>query len=79
MDRPQGGTPGDGGEHKAACPSYPQQAYLSIIQDLKHRGTQGVILGCTEIPMLVRSEDCSIPVFDTTAIHAAAAVEWALA
>jgi aspartate racemase len=53
-------------------------AYQSIIQNLQARGAEGVILGCTEIPLLIRQEDCSLPVFDTTAIHAAAAVEWAL-
>jgi aspartate racemase len=55
-----------------------KDAYLSIIKDLQSRGAQGIILGCTEIPMLIRPEDCAIPVFDTTAIHAAAAVAWAL-
>jgi aspartate racemase len=55
-----------------------REAYKSVIQDLQARGAEGVILGCTEIPLLIRQEDCSIPVFDTTAIHAAAAVELAL-
>ena len=41
-------------------------------------GTKGVILGCTEIPLLVKEKDSPIPVFDTTALHAAAAVEFAL-
>ena len=43
------------------------------------RGAEGVILGCTEIPMLVRTKDSPVPVFDTTALHAAAAVDFALA
>jgi aspartate racemase len=55
-----------------------REAYKSIIQNLQTRGAEGVILGCTEIPLLIRQGDCSLPVFDTTAIHAAAAVEWAL-
>jgi aspartate racemase len=38
-----------------------------------------VIMGCTEIPLLVKQEDVSIPIFDTTTIHAQAAVDWALA
>jgi aspartate racemase len=56
-----------------------RRAYIAVIEDLKRRGAEGVILGCTEIPMLVRPEDSPIPVFDTTALHAAAAVDFALA
>jgi aspartate racemase len=52
--------------------------YLKVIADLAARGAQGVILGCTEIPLLVKQSDVAIPVFDTTAIHAQAAVDWAL-
>jgi aspartate racemase len=55
-----------------------REDYKSIIQNLQARGAEGVILGCTEIPLLIRQGDCSLPVFDTTAIHAAAAVQWAL-
>lgn len=55
-----------------------RQVYLDVITELVARGVQGVILGCTEIPLLVRQSDVAIPVFDTTAIHAQAAVEWAL-
>jgi len=55
-----------------------RQAYLEIIAQLQSRGAQGVILGCTEIPLLIKSEDAPIPVFDTTTIHAQAAVDWAL-
>jgi len=54
-------------------------AYAKIIEGLGARGAQGVILGCTEIPLLVRPEDSPLPLFDTTAIHARQAVEWALA
>lgn len=54
-----------------------KDAYLSIIRGLHARGADGVILGCTEIPLLIRPGDCSVPLFDTTALHAAAAVEWA--
>ncbi|HSA97439.1 MAG TPA: aspartate/glutamate racemase family protein [Acidobacteriota bacterium] len=53
-------------------------AYVEIINDLVRRGAEGVILGCTEIPMLVKPQDSPVPVFDTTAIHAAAAVDFAL-
>jgi aspartate racemase len=56
-----------------------KQKYLEIIENLRERGAEGVIFGCTEIPMLVKAEDSPIPSFDTTLIHARAAVEYALA
>ena len=52
--------------------------YLNIIQKLQKAGAEGVILGCTEIGLLVQDGDCEIPFFDTTRIHAESAVEWAL-
>lgn len=52
--------------------------YVSIIDRLQNEGAQGVILGCTEIPLLISDKDVKIPVFDTTTIHAEKAVEWAL-
>jgi aspartate racemase len=52
--------------------------YIKVIEDLVRRGAQGVILGCTEIPLLVKAKDSPVPVFDTTALHAAAAVDFAL-
>src|SRR5208283_5593423 len=55
-----------------------KRKYLQIIQELKTRGAQGVIFGCTEIPMLLNQNDCDIPVFDTTAIHSRSAVDFAL-
>lgn len=55
-----------------------RQAYQTIIRHLAQNGAEGVILGCTEIPLLIHPEDVEIPVFDTTAIHAEAAVEMAL-
>ncbi len=55
-----------------------REAYLDIITDLNQQGAQGVILGCTEIPMLIKQKDVSIPVFDTTRCHAEAAVDFAL-
>lgn len=55
-----------------------RKKYLEIIGKLQNIGGEGVILGCTEIPMLIKQEDCSIPAFDTTLIHAKAAVEFAL-
>jgi len=55
-----------------------KQAYLQIINQLVEAGAQGIILGCTEIGMLVKQADCTIPLFDTTILHAEAAVEYAL-
>lgn len=52
--------------------------YRRIIADLVARGAQGVILGCTEITLLVDQSDSAVPVFDTTRIHAEAAVDVAL-
>jgi aspartate racemase len=55
-----------------------RQKYLEVIDRLKGEGAEGVILGCTEIGLLVRQADTDIPLFDTTEIHARAAVEFAL-
>ncbi|WP_323120640.1 aspartate/glutamate racemase family protein [Burkholderia alba] len=51
--------------------------YQAIIERLAQRGAQGVILGCTEITLLIGAADTPLPVFDTTALHARAAVDWA--
>lgn len=51
--------------------------YVEIIGELEKRGAEAVILGCTEISLLVDAQHSPIPVFDTTAIHARKAVEWA--
>ncbi len=53
-------------------------AYVKVIEGLVRRGAEGVILGCTEIPLLIKEKDSPVSVFDTTAIHAAAAVDFAL-
>ena len=55
-----------------------RQYYSQVIKDLAEQGAEGVILGCTEIGLLIKQKDSSIPVFDTTAIHAAAAVDFLL-
>ncbi len=55
-----------------------KKQYIEIIDRLAKAGAEGVILGCTEIGLLVKPEDCTLPLFDTTLIHAAAAVEFAL-
>ena len=53
------------------------EKYLEIIDELHQNGAQGIILGCTEIPMLIKQEHTHIPVFDTTEIHARTAAEMA--
>jgi aspartate racemase len=52
--------------------------YLGIINRLAQGGAEGIILGCTEIGLLVKKEDSPVPLFDTTRIHAIAAVDYAL-
>jgi len=55
-----------------------KEKFRKVIESLAARGAEGIILGCTEIPLLVKQEDYDIPLFDTTRIHAVAAVEYAL-
>ena len=55
-----------------------KEQYLDIIGQMVRQGAEGVILGCTEIGLLVHQEDSQVPLFDTTRIHAEAAVEYAL-
>jgi len=55
-----------------------KDVYVAIINDLIDQGAEGVILGCTEIPLLIKAEDIDIPLFNTTKIHAEKAVELAL-
>lgn len=55
-----------------------REKYVNIIQKLEKAGAEGVVLGCTEIPMLIQADDVNIPIFDTTAIHAEAALKYAL-
>jgi len=52
--------------------------FLSIIDNLADKGAEGIILGCTEIPLLIKPEDVRLPLFNTTEIHARAAVNFAL-
>lgn len=56
-----------------------RQVYREVIARLVERGAEAIILGCTEIMLLVKPEDSAVPLFDTTAIHAEAAVELAIA
>ena len=52
--------------------------FIEIIQELHHKGAEGIILGCTEIPLLIKQKDVSIPIFDTLHIHAEAIVDFIL-
>ena len=55
-----------------------RETYKTIIKNLENQGAEGVILGCTEIPLLITATDVDITIFDTTKIHAESAVEWTL-
>ncbi|MBV7271436.1 aspartate/glutamate racemase family protein [Clostridium sp. PL3] len=55
-----------------------REKYKRIIEQLASKGAEGIVLGCTEIPLLIKQEDVNIPIFDTTTIHAVSAVEFAL-
>ncbi len=55
-----------------------RSAYQAVMNDLVSRGAQGIILGCTEIELLIKPEHSPVPTFDTTHLHALAAVDWAL-
>ena len=55
-----------------------KEDFLKIIQQLKMQGAEGVIFGCTEIPILLKQEEVDMPVFNTTQIHVNAAVDFAL-
>ena len=55
-----------------------KRQYIHIINALIKEGAEGIILGCTEIPILIKQQDCTVPVFDTALVHAMAAVEFAL-
>lgn len=56
-----------------------REQYVGIMDELVINGAEGIILGCTEISLLVQDEDSQVPLFDTTTIHAIAAVEFSLA
>ncbi len=55
-----------------------KQKIIEIIKKLQKQGAQGVILGCTELPMLISELDIDIPIFDTGKIHAYKAIEWSV-
>jgi aspartate racemase len=55
-----------------------KQKYIKIINKLVSNGAEGIILGCTEIPLLIKQDDVDFPIFDTLSIHAKTAVKYAL-
>ena len=55
-----------------------KKRFLDIIYDLEQKGAQGIVLGCTEIPLLIKQSDTNLPVFNTLEIHAKAAVDYAV-
>jgi aspartate racemase len=55
-----------------------RQRFLEIIEGLRVRGAEGIVLGCTEIPLLIEPKDCPIPLFNTALLHAAKALDFAL-
>jgi aspartate racemase len=55
-----------------------KKQYMKVIENLIESGAEAIILGCTEITLLIKEEDCRVPVFDTTFLHAVSAVEYAL-
>ncbi len=82
-------TPSDGDRHmidhsifnelgKGIFTGEKKAEYLKVIEKLQDKGAEGVILGCTEIPLLLAPEEIPIPSFDTTKIHSTAAVDYML-
>jgi aspartate racemase len=63
---------------KGKFPDNTRKEFIRIISDLQSKGAEGIILGCTEIPLLIKQENVDIPVFDTTLIHSLSAVDFAL-
>lgn len=55
-----------------------REYFKKVIEELAENGAEGIILGCTEIGLLIKEKESSIPIFDTTTIHAMEAVNWAL-
>lgn len=56
-----------------------REYFVNVISELKEQGAKGVILGCTEIQMLIKQKDSPVPVFDSTELHALAALNYAMA
>ena len=63
---------------KGKFTNYAKQKIIEIINELQKQGAEGVILGCTELPVLISKSDVEIPLFDTGKIHADSAFEWSI-
>jgi len=55
-----------------------KEGYIKVVKKLKEKGAEGVILGCTEIPLLIKEKDCGVRLYDTTIIHAEKALKYAI-
>ena len=55
-----------------------KKKFLNIINDLEQKGAEGIVLGCTEIPLLIKQSDSHLPVFNTLEVHANAIVDFAI-
>jgi aspartate racemase len=82
-------VPDDGGRHFVNRAIYDElvlgrlladtkAGFLAVVRQLRARGAQGIVLGCTEIPLLLQQPDCDVPLFDTLAIHARAGADFLL-
>lgn len=63
---------------KEICKPESKKRFLEIINNLEQKGAQGIVLGCTEIPLIIKQADTNLPVFNTLKIHAKAAVDFAV-
>jgi len=55
-----------------------KEGYIKVVKKLKEKGAEGIVLGCTEIPLLIKEEDCGVRLYDTTIIHAEKALKYAI-
>jgi len=55
-----------------------RKKYVQVIESLTEKGAEGIVLGCTEIPLLIKETDCDVPLFNTTLIHAEKALNYAV-
>ena len=55
-----------------------KEGYLKVVKRLEEKGAEGIVLGCTEIPVLINEKDCGVRLYDTTRIHAEKALNYAI-
>lgn len=55
-----------------------KEGYVKVVKKLKEKGAEGIVLGCTEIPLLIKERDCGVRLYDTTRIHAEKALNYAI-